>query len=825
VQSSVSWTLIANIENLTLTGAAAINGTGNTAANIIAGNGAENILDGGAGADTLIGGLGNDSYIVDNISDITTEAVSEGTDLVQSSISWILGNNLENLTLLGTAVINATGNSIVNLITGNSATNILDGGLGTDTLIGGLGDDIYVVDNVGDVTTENAGEGTDTVQSSITWTLAANLENLTLTGTSPINGTGNTAANILTGTAGANILDGGAGIDTLIGGLGDDTYIVDVAGDIVTEAVGEGTDTVQSAITWTLGNNLENLTLSGASVINGTGNSVANVITGNGVANILDGGLGADTLIGGLGDDTYVVDNVGDVTTEAASAGTDSVQSSINWTLAANLENLTLSGAAITGTGNTVANVITGNATANTLDGGLGADTLIGGLGDDTYIVDNIGDVTTENASEGTDLVQSSVTLTLATNLENLTLTGTSAINGTGNTAANILTGNAGANILDGGAGVDTLIGGLGDDTYVVDVAGDIVTEAAGEGTDTVQSAITWTLGNNLENLTLTGASVINGAGNTLANIITGNSVANILDGGLGSDTLIGGLGDDTYIVDNAGDVTTEAASAGTDVVQSSITWTLATNLENLVLTGTAVINGTGNAAANTITGNSAANTLDGGTGTDNLIGGLGDDIYVVDVTTDVTTEAASAGTDLVQSLVTWTLGANIENLTLTGSAVINGTGNTLDNILTGNSATNILTGGAGNDTYFVGTGDTTTELAGEGTDLVQSAITWTLATNLENLTLTGGAIINGTGNTANNIITGNGAANLLDGLAGADTLIGGLGDDTYVVENTLDVTTELAGEGTDTVQSIISWALANNLENLALTGTSYLCC
>ena len=167
-----------------------------------------------------------------------------------------------------------------------------------------------------------------------------------------------------------------------------------------------------------------------------------------------------------------------------------------------------------------------------------------------------------------------------------------------------------------------------------------------------------------------------------------------------------GGLGNDTYIVDNTGDRVEEAASAGTDTVQSSVSYTLGVNLENLILTGTESINGTGNSLDNSITGNSGNNTLDGGTGADTMSGGLGDDTYIVDNTGDRVEEAASAGTDSVQSSITHTLWANVENLTLTGSGVINGTGNTLNNLITGNGAANLIDGGNGNDSLNGGGGN-----------------------------------------------------------------------------------------------------------------------
>ncbi len=851
VNSSVAYSLGANVENLTLTGTGSINGIGNSLANVILGNAVDNVLDGGLGADTLIGGTGNDTYLVDNTGDVVVETSTLVTeiDTVNSTITYALGANVENLTLTGTDSINGIGNSLANVIIGTASANVLDGGAGADTLIGGAGNDTYIVDNTGDVVSELSTITTeiDTVNSSVTYTLGTNVEDLTLVGVGAIGGVGNSLANLITGNDAANVLDGGLGADTLIGGLGNDTYIVDNAGDVVSELSTLATeiDTVNSSVAYSLGANVENLTLTGLSAINGTGNSLANTLIGNASANVLDGGVGADTLIGGLGNDTYIVDNTGDVVSELSTISTeiDSVNSSVAYSLGANVEILTLTGlSAINGTGNSLANILIGNTSANILDGGVGADTLIGGAGNDTYIVDNTGDVVLELSTIATeiDTVNSSVAYSLGANVENLTLTGLSAINGTGNSLANTLIGNASANILDGGVGADTLIGGAGNDTYIVDNTGDVVSELSTIATevDTVNSSISYILGANLESLTLTGTGAINGTGNSLANTLIGNASANILNGGTGADTLIGGAGNDTYIVETTGDVVSELSTivGEIDRVNSSISYTLGANLENLTLTGTGAINGTGNSFANTIIGNASANILNGGTGADTLIGGAGNDTYIVDNTGDVVSELSTIATevDAVNSSISYTLGANLEKLTLTGTGAINGTGNSLANTIIGNASANILNGGtgadtliggAGNDTYIVNnTGDVISELSTIATevDAVNSSISYTLGANIENLTLTGTGVINGTGNSLANIITGNAAANILNGLGGADTLIGGAGNDTYLVDNTGDVVLELStvvGE-IDRVNSSVTYTLGDNVENLLLTGT-----
>ncbi len=474
------------------------------------------------------------------------------------------------------------------------------------------------------------------------------------------NAIGSSFADTLIGNGGSNLLDGKAGADAMSGGAGDDIYVVDVSGDTVSEAGGGGTDTVRSAVTFALGVGLENLLLTGSAAIAGTGNGLDNQLTGNAGANlltgldgsdVLDGGAGADQMLGGVGDDSYTVDNAGDVVTEEAGEGADTVQSRVSYVLGANLETLLLLGAAVAGTGNELDNTVTGNAAANVLDGGGGADALAGALGNDTYKVDAAGDTVSEGAAAGTDTVQSAVSFVLPEHVEKLVLTGGADIDGTGNALNNTITGNAGANRLDGGAGIDVMSGGLGNDSYVVDAVGDKVTESlATGGADTVESGVSFILGANLENLTLTGAGNINGTGNTLNNALTGNSGNNLLDGKLGADALSGGAGDDTYVVDVIGDTVSEAGGGGTDTVRSIISWDLGIDLENLTLLGSAAVNGTGNAIGNVLTGNAAANILsglggadqllggggidrlDGGTGADQLSGGAGNDLFVLGV-------------------------------------------------------------------------------------------------------------------------------------------------------------------------------------------------
>ncbi|MGN7875044.1 beta strand repeat-containing protein [Roseateles sp. 22389] len=620
------------------------------------------------------------------------DVVTENGDALIGTVAadTLSGASGDDRIAAGAGDDSVNGDDGYDLLSGGAGSDDISGGLGNDTLVGGQGNDVYRF-NAGDGRDQIVDtQGTDTIvlgtglteavmQVSSSWPayliLTFGDDSLWIEDGKSADGTTSVATvrfaddterdiaylrsliavhgteeaeNVdgyidndrLIGLGGNDTLDGGEGIDTMLGGQGDDTYVVDRADDMIVEEADQGVDVVRTSVSYVLPVNVENLVLTGTEATSATGNALNNKLDGNSGANRLDGGAGADTMKGLAGDDTYVVDNAGDVVTESSNQGSDKVQAGISYTLGSNVEQLALTGSAdINAAGNTLANVLTGNVGANVLSGGSGNDTMSGGLGNDTYVVDATGDVVIENAGEGVDLVQSGVNWALGANVENLTLSGSSGLAGTGNGLDNVLTGNGGANKLDGGGGNDSLVGAAGADS-------------------------------------LTG-----GAGN------------DTLNGGAGNDTMLGGTGDDTYVVDATTDVITENASEGMDTVLTSVTLTLATNLENVTLaTGTSSLGATGNGADNFMTGNAGANalsgaagndTLDGAGGNDTLTGGAGADGYVFGRSYGSDTIVENDATTGVKDFVSF--GANIAKGDITfqksGNALlakVNGTSDVL---------------------------------------------------------------------------------------------------------------------------------------------------
>ncbi len=523
--------------------------------------GGDDLIEGSLGADSLNGGGGFDT--VDYTG--SNAAVSVNLTTNTASGGWAAGDDL-------ISIENLIGSDFADFLTGSATLNILNGGAGIDTMAGGANNDTYIVDDA-DILTELAGQGTDTVISSVTWTLATNFENLTLSGSADIDGTGNSVNNRIIGNDGANtlsggagvdnisggggidyllggegndILDGGTGADTLEGGNGFDTYSVDETGDIIVETSTGGIDTVKSTATsYTLSAYLETLLLQGAYAQDGTGNAQANTITGNNFNNVLIGLAGADTLNGNAGADTLDGGDDNDKLFGGA-AGDDLV----------------------------------GGAGNDLLDGGLNNDDMAGGTGNDTYYVDSASDTVVELAGEGTAdkifLSAASFALSADAEIETIQVIFAAGATVTGSDTANKIFGDVGADTFNGEGGNDFLQGGLGNDT-------------------------------------LNG-----GAGN------------DIMDGGAGDDTMTGGLGVDTYYVDSFSDSVTEAANEGVDTVRTTLDgYVLGDNLENLILAGTGNQDGQGNSVNNTLTGTDDSNSLEGLDGNDRLVGNGGaDDLY-----------------------------------------------------------------------------------------------------------------------------------------------------------------------------------------------------
>ncbi len=610
---------------------------------------------------------------------------------------------------------------------GSAVNDLVSGGLGSDIILGNGGDDViaglasgdYLYGGDGDDVLDGGagddrvfgGDGNDFIQGD-TYHTAMTVFGTTAFGT----------------IAGNDELHGNGGDDVVYGLDGNDTLYGD-----------DGAD-------WLDGGNSDDVVYGGSGDDILRGDLLANVVAGGN--DMLDGGAGADDLQAGAGNDIYVVDNPGDMVVEQAlysnaaglftvDGGIDLVRSSITYTLTANVENLTLTGTdAIDGTGNALGNVIIGNAAANVM-AGLG--------GDDSYVVDNAGDVVNEAADGGLDSVASSITYTLSDHVENLTLTGTAVIDGTGNALANTFWGNAANNMFTGGDGADTYHFGCGAgrdtvvDTATIAGADDIVQMAAGVAPDQVrvyadgndlQLAIKftsdrlilkdWLLGApyqvefvkfddgtrwgvaELQSLAAFSAEVF--VGTAGADQLSGGAGDDVLTGGAGDDLLTGGAGDDTYvfgigdgedhIVDGEGSNT---ISFGTGVAPDSLSLALGSLLIHYG-PGTDAVHiesfDPQNASANPSV--AAFRFADGSTlnfgqllnrGFD--LGGSADGDLIV-------------GTNVVDRIQG--LGGN--------DALFGGAG---DDLLDGGAGDDVLSGGAGNDHYLFGPGGGSDRISGAG--------------------------------------------------------------------------------------------------------------
>lgn len=563
----------------------------------LAGN---DVLDGGRGADLMTGGRGDDTYVVDNSGDRVVERRGEGIDTVRASVSHTLAAEVENLRLLGSAALSGSGNAGANQLFGNSARNVLSGGAGNDvlnggggvdTLRGGAGNDTYIVNSGAVRIEESGGAGLDTVRTSVSYSLPANVEKLEVTGNLFVHGIGNALDNSLIGSAVSNVLNGGAGNDhldgrggndTLIGGSGDDTFTVDAAGDSVIEGINAGHDSVYSSFDgYVLPSNVEDLVLDGAGNLSATGNELANHIVGNSGANhlaggdggdTLDGGPGADTLEGGPGNDVYFVDDIGDRIDEAAAL-----------TLL-NFDFQDVSGVLFSNPG--VASKVAAISDVSPWTTRIADTLLAGGLkGFDPEPTRGLalgaegfdGHGTPSADDDGNDLTFS---FTIAPE-QRIDISGFSFneqssngargdgpgawqlhINGELVSFGSAFFGNPGGH-HSGDIEHAALTGLTGAVTVVISASGATTSTATwriddfiltgtvgGGGTDVANSSADITLSSGVEHLNLIGSAAIGGAGNEFANVITGNDAGNLLDGAGGVDRVNGGGGDDVLVYD-----------------------------------------------------------------------------------------------------------------------------------------------------------------------------------------------------------------------------------------------------------------------------------
>ncbi|WP_349292559.1 beta strand repeat-containing protein [Pseudomonas entomophila] len=877
------------------------------------------------------GGAGNDVYVVNNPSVRVVEQVGGGDDEVRTSLgSYSLGVNVERLTYTGTGTFAGYGNSGDNIITGGNGNDTLFGGLGADQLIGGAGIDSasYEDSSSGGVTLNfktgvhtglAAGDTYDSIEifrgSNYDDTFVSDATAHTFVGangTDTLDYSGSAQAISLTLDAvGAGTGAGGDAegdkfsmIERFIGtsfndtftsanngfifegGAGNDVYVVNNPSVRVVEQVGGGDDEVRTSLgSYSLAANVERLTYTGTGTFAGYGNSGDNIITGGNGNDTLFGGFGADQLIGGAGIDSasYEDSSSGGVTLNfktgvhtglAAGDTYDSIEifrgSNYDDTFVSDATAHTFVGANGTDTLDYSGSAQAISLTLDAVGAGTGAggdaegdkfsmierfigtsfnDTFTsanngfifeGGAGNDVYVVNNPSVRVVEQVGGGDDEVRTSLgSYSLAANVERLTYTGTGTFAGYGNSGDNIITGGNGNDTLFGGFGADQLIGGAGIDSasYEDSSSGGVTLNfktgvhtglAAGDTYDSIEifrgsnyddtfvsdaTAHTFVGANGTDTLDYSGsAQAISltldavGAGTGAGGDAEGDKFSMIerFIGTSFNDTFTsanngfifeGGAGNDVYVVNNPSVRVVEQVGGGDDEVRTSLgSYSLAANVERLTYTGTGTFAGYGNSGDNIITGGNGNDTLFGGFGADQLIGGAGIDSASYE-------DSSSGGVTL-----------NFKTGVHTGLAA----GDTYDSI-------EIFRGSNYDDT-FVSDATAHTFVGANGTDTLD------YSGSAQAISLTLDAVGAGTG--AGGDAEGDKFSMIerFIGTSFSDTFTsanngfifeGGAGNDVYVVNNPSVRVVEQVGGGDDEVRtSLGSYSLAANVERLTYTGT-----
>lgn len=639
----------ANVENLEFARAGLFNAigndldnamTGNASINHLSGGAGNDTLDGKAGSDTLDGGEGDDTFYVENSGDVVVDS-GGSWDSVYAKLSWVMGEGIENLLLTGTGNYSGTGNASDNYIAGNSGANTLSGGGGYDQLAGGAGNDTYIItSNEGSNYTaifEDFNGGIDTVRASTAYyTLDANVEKLVLTeAAGDASGYGNDLANVLTGNSHTNTLSGGAGVDTLEGGTGDDTYHSDilfngtqvVIEDKVKEQIGEGNDTLvlygyvdaASATTLTLANNLENIDASntGSTLLDLTGNNVANILTGNDADNIITGKKGDDLLMGWQGNDTYRFahgdghDTIQELSGADRIVFTSSAIKPVNTSYSQITDDLVIR----YGTQGDTIHI------TNFFSGADGVEEIVfanGTVHDLSYILAHL----VPYATAADDVVIGAATYDTLDGLA-----GNDTLLGRG--ANDTLLGGDGNDTLDGGADDDLLMGGTGDDTYIFSFGSgreDVVTEEG--GTNTISFAASITAGSVSYHDDGMGNLTINYGGSTDHLTVTGF----IADSSLLAQVTFGDgtFHDASYILSHLTPAFVTLTEENDDYYAGfGEVYIRALGGNDMIYGSEGASTFEGGSGNDTLYGGSNNDTLIGGTGEDLLQGGEGNNVYV----------------------------------------------------------------------------------------------------------------------------------------------------------------------------------------------------